>query len=375
MKRIPLFELNWDDEEEREVIKVLKSGWVSMGPRTEEYENELRRFYGIRFALSFNNGTSALLASYACSGLKNQVIVPSLTFVATVNALRFLGIKPIFADIHSLNKPLISVDTVERVFNPKVSGIVFVNYAGYSDFVDEIREFCEDKGILLIEDASHAHGAKYKGRFAGTWGRVGVFSTFANKNLSTGEGGYMITDDEEIYMKARLFRSHGMTSSSWERFKEGKNRIYDVITVGLNLRPSEIQSALGIANLKKLKRENENRKKLVKLYRKLIKDNLPEILIPFDDKDIESSSHYIFPIVLPKDIDRESVLGKLADLGISTSVHYPPVHKFAIYDDGTELPLTEEYSRRTMTLPLWGNMKEEYVYRVVEGLKRCLYSQ
>ncbi len=372
---IPLFELNWDEDERREILEVVESGWVSMGPKTNEYEENLQKFYNVRFALSFNNGTSALLASYKAAGIKNEVVVPSLTFVATVNALVFLGIKPIFADIHSLEKPVVSPETIEKCITPKTTGVVFVNYAGFSTFVDDIREFCEERGLILVEDASHAHGAKYRGRFAGTWGTVGAFSTFANKNLSTGEGGYLITNDEKVYLKAKHFRSHGMTTSSWDRFREGKNKIYDVVDLGLNLRPSEIQSAIGIANLRKLGEENLKRQNLVKLYRKLISETLGDVIIPFHGEPVESSSHYIFPIILPPGIKRDRVSEKMAVKGIATSIHYPPVHKFSIYDGNTYLPNTEEYSRRTLTLPLWGNMGEEKVYRVVEALRECLYSQ
>ncbi|MDT7904821.1 MAG: DegT/DnrJ/EryC1/StrS family aminotransferase [Candidatus Caldipriscus sp.] len=370
--KIPLFELNWDEDEEREVLEVLGSKWVSMGPKTEEYERALREFYGVNFALSFNTGTSALLAAYRSVNLQRKVIVPSLTFVATVNALVFLNLEPVFSDIHSLNYPLISAEEIEKVLDKDVSGVVYVNYAGYSLFVDEIRELCEDRGLILIEDASHAHGAVYKGKFAGTWGKIGAFSTFANKNLSTGEGGYILTDDPEIYKRAKLFRSHGMSTSSWERFREGKNRIYDVLDLGLNLRPSELQSAIGLANLRKLREENRKREKLVSLYRELILEELPEVLIPFLDIPVEASSHYIFPIILPKGVNRNKVAERLAEMGISTSVHYPPVHLFSFYNKGKKLPKTEEYSSRTLTLPLWGNMGEEKVYMVVEGLKKSI---
>ncbi len=370
--KVPLFDLNWDGEEEKEVLEVLRSGWVSMGPKTEEYERALREFYKINFALTFNNGTSALLASYRATLLRGKVIVPSLTFVATVNALVFLNLEPVFVDIHSLKYPVISPEEIEKVLDKDVSAVVYVNYAGYSLFIDEISELCSDKGLILIEDASHAHGATYKGKFAGTWGKIGAFSTFANKNLSTGEGGYILTDDPEVYFRAKLFRSHGMSSSSWERFKEGKNRIYDVLDIGLNLRPSEIQSAIGLANLRKLEEENRRRRKLVSLYRKLIESEIPEVLIPFFDIPVEDSSHYIFPILLPKEASRDKVAKKLAQMGISTSVHYPPVHLFSFYNRGYSLPKTEEYFSRTLTLPLWGKMEEEKVYMVVEGLKRCL---
>ncbi len=368
--RIPLFDLNWDEEEERAVLEVLRSGWVSMGPKTEEYEDALSSLYGVRYALATSSGTAALLLAYLSLDLKGyEVILPSLTFVATANALVFAGAKPVFADVLSLEVPLISAETVEGRITPKTKAVVFVSYAGYGDTLEGLRELCRDRGLLLIEDASHAHGAEYPGGMAGTFGVVGAFSTFANKNLSTGEGGYLITDAPHIYRRARLLRSHGMTSSSWERLK-GKEEMYDVVDVGLNLRPSEIQAAIGLANLKKLRRENERRRKLVSLYRRLLAEALPDVLIPFPPDS--PSSHYIFPVLLPKGVDRGEVRRRMLEMGVYTSVHYPPVHRFAIYRDGTRLPKTEEYSERVLTLPLWGNMGEERVARVVEVLKRAV---
>ncbi|NPB03426.1 MAG: DegT/DnrJ/EryC1/StrS family aminotransferase [Thermotogae bacterium] len=368
--RIPLFELNWDENEERAVLEVMRSGWISMGPKTREYEAALARFYGVRFALAASSGTSALLLAYMSLDLKGyDVILPSLTFVATANALTFVGARPVFADIRSPDMPLMSAETVERVLTSKTKAVVFVSYAGYGDTLSEVKDLCESKGIILIEDASHSHGAKYPGGMAGTFGKVGAFSTFANKNLSTGEGGYLITDDPQIYAWAKLLRSHGMTSSSWERL-EGKEEMYDVVAVGLNLRPDEIRSAIGLENLKKLPAENRRRRNLVSLYRKLIAKELPEVSVPFPPSS--PSAHYIFPVLLPEGVDRDVVRKRMYEAGIYTSIHYPPVHRFKVYDTGITLPNTEEYAQRTLTLPLWGRMDRERVVRVVETLKLVL---
>ncbi len=367
---IPLFDLNWDDGEERAALEVIRNGWVSMGPKTEEYEKALAGFYGVRYALATSSGTAALLLAYLSLDLKGyDVILPSLTFVATANALVFAGARPVFADIHDPLLPLISAETVERVLTPRTKAVVFVNYAGYGDTLSDLRDLCRDKGLVLIEDASHAHGALYPGGMAGTLGKVGAFSTFANKNLSTGEGGYLITDDPETYRKARLLRSHGMTSSSWERLR-GKEEMYDVVDVGLNLRPSEIQAAIGLANLKKLKGENLKRRHLVSLYRRLIAEEVPDVEVPFPEDS--PSAYYVLPVLLPPGADRSAVRKRMLEMGVYTSVHYPPIHRFSVYDTGVSLPNTEEYSRRTLTLPLWGNMGEDRVHRVVEALRKAL---
>ncbi len=342
-----------------------------MGPKTGEYERKLAEFYGVRYALATSSGTTALTLVYEALDLKGwDVILPSLTFVATANALLKVGANPVFADVHSPEIPLISAETVERVLTKKTKAVVFVNYAGHGDTLKDLKEFCDKRGLILIEDASHAHGAEYPGGMAGTFGVAGAFSTFANKNLSTGEGGYVITDDENLYKRMKLLRSHGMTSSSWERLK-GREEFYDVVEVGFNFRISEIHAAIGLANLRKLKRENEKRRGIVRYYRGLLRETLPEVGIPFSENS--PSSHYIFPVLLPEGVDRSAVRRRMYEMGVYTSIHYPPVHLFKIYAGrGARLPNTEEYARRTLTLPLWGNMGEEKVERVVEVLKRAL---
>jgi len=367
---IPLYDLNWDDEEERAVLEVLRSRWVSMGPKTEEYERALARLYGVEYALGTSSGTAALLLAYLSLDLKGgEVILPSLTFVATANALLFAGAKPVFADIDSPTLPLISASTVEPLITERTRAVVFVNYAGYGDTLPELKALCEERGLLLVEDASHAHGVAYPEGMAGTFGEVAAFSTFANKNLSTGEGGYLITRDEEIYRRAKLLRSHGMTSSSWERLK-GEEEFYDVVAVGLNLRPSEIQAAIGLANLKKLPHENGRRAELVRLYRRLLAEEIPDVVVPFPEDS--PSAHYIFPILLPEGTDRGTVRRRMREMGVYTSIHYPPVHRFRTYESGLTLPNTEDYASRTLTLPLWGGMGTERVLRVVEVLKAAL---
>ncbi len=371
--RIPLFDLNYGREEEEAVLRVIKSKWLSQGPETEAFEREFADYVGSKHAVAVSSGTAALHISYICAGIKpgDEVIVPSFTFIATVTPLLWIGAKPVFADIKSIENPNICAETVEPLITRRTKAVVFVHYAGFTDGIDEIRNLCREKNLILIEDASHAHGSKAGNRFAGTFGRIGAFSLFANKNLAVGEGGMIITDDEVIFRKARLLRSHGMTKLAWDKFR-GSSDEYDVVELGYNYRMNELQAALGRVQLSKLDKANERRRKLVALYREELDGY---VVIPF--KDFESSANYIFPIMLPEEVNRRDASKYLRKKGIQTSHHYKPVHLFSLMRRtlGTVegmLPRTEEAGRRELTLPLYPTMTEDDVLYVVDVLKQFL---
>ncbi len=368
----PLFELDYGKEEERAVIEVIQSGWITQGPKTLEYEEKLARYFGVKYALATSSGTTALHLAYLAAGIHPgmKVIVPSLTFVATVTPLLWIGAHPLFADIHSLKFPNISPENVEKLA-PQADAIVFVHYAGFPDFIQDISEIARKNDLILIEDASHAIGTRINGKSAGTFGRVSAFSTFSNKNLSTGEGGFILTDDEKIYEKAKLLRSHGMTTTSFSKYS-GHHPLYDVIEIGFNYRITEIHAALGIVQLEKLDMKNKKRKELVREYRDELND-VKGLIIPFEN--FENSANYIFPVVLPDGTNRESVIKKMAETGIQTSIHYPPIHKFTAFrgiGTDTVLPVTEEYARRTLTLPLYPSLNREDIVYITNALKNSI---
>jgi len=368
--KIPLFDLDYGEEEKRAVIRVIESKWISMGPQTEAFEEEFARFLGIRYTLAVSSGTSALHLAYLSLGVSrgDEVIVPSFTFISTVTPLLWIGAIPIFADIQSLKVPNISVDTVAPLLTRKTKGVVFVHYAGFMDNIEELREFCSKKGIFLLEDASHAHGSFDKNqRKAGTLGDVGVFSLFANKNIAVGEGGILVTEKREIYEKAKLMRSHGMTKLAWQKYR-GESSAYDVVELGYNYRMTEIQAALGRVQLRKLSSSNKKRIDLVRKYRELLKGN-EKVIVPFES--FENSANYIFPIFVKE--DREKVERKMGESGIQTSIHYHPVHLMTMIKMrlGTKegmLPVTEEAGKREITLPLFPSLEKRDVEYIVEVL-------
>ncbi|MBE9594529.1 MAG: DegT/DnrJ/EryC1/StrS family aminotransferase, partial [Proteobacteria bacterium] len=278
-------DIDLDEEEIREVVKVLKSKWLSLGPVTQRFEEEFANYLGVKHAFGVASGTAALHIALKVLGIRkgDEVTVPSLTFVATANSVLYCGAKPVFADITSLDDFNISQDDILEKITTKTKAIAIVHYGGYPCNMNAIMEIAEDHNLKIIEDAAHAPGAEYKGKKCGTIGDVGCFSFFANKNLVTGEGGMVVTNDDALAEKIRIMRSHGMTTLTWDRHK-GHAHSYDVVDLGFNYRINEIASALGVVQLKKLDENNEKRRKIVERYRKGLED-ISGISVPFKDHE------------------------------------------------------------------------------------------
>lgn len=354
------------------VVATYRSGWLSMGPRTEELEQAFAGYTGARHAFAVANGTAGLHLIGIAAGLGpgDEVVVPSMTFVASVNAIAYTGATPVFADISALTAPWLSPASVEAALSPRTKAVMLVDYAGHSGDVEAIAALCRDRGIVLLEDAAHAAGSRLHGRHLGTFGLASAFSLFSNKNLAVGEGGLVVTDDDEVAAQVRVLRSHGMTTLSWERHK-GHATSYDVVALGYNYRLDEPRAALATSRLARLDAENARRAELDGAYRRALADvDVTCALTPVDGL---SSSHHLFTIVLPEGADRDAIRADLASAGVQTSVHYPPAHRFAIYADARPaLPVTEAYAERTVTLPLFAGMTDEQHALVVDALTAAL---
>ena len=367
--RVPLADLDYGPDEQAAVLDVIRRRWLTMGAVTQEFEAAFARFTGARHALAVSNATEALhLACLALGiGPGDEVIVPSLTFVATANAVLYANAEVRFADITGPGDLNISPEDIERQITPRTRAIIVVHYGGYPCPMPEILDIAGRHGLAVIEDAAHAPGATLDGRSLGTWGDVGCFSFFSNKNLATGEGGMVVTNRAEIAEKIKLLRSHGMTTLTWDRHR-GHASTYDVVELGYNYRIDEIRSALGLVQLGKLSQGNARRRALTGRYwRGLTGAGLRGIELPFVRAPGESS-HHILPILLPEDADRQAFMDAMRDAGIQTSIHYPPVHQFTYYRGrypGVSLPVTERLAAREATLPLYPTMKDEQVDMVL----------
>jgi dTDP-4-amino-4,6-dideoxygalactose transaminase len=301
-----------------------------------------------------------------------------LTFVATANAVRYTGATPVFADIESLDWLTISPASIEACLTERTRAILVMHYAGFPCDMPAIMEIARRHALVVLEDSAHAFGSKLNGRTLGTWGAIGCYSFFSNKNMTTGEGGMLATDDDTRAEKLRLLRSHGMTSLSWDRH-QGHAYSYDVVDLGYNYRIDEMRSALGRVQLRKLPAGNQRRGELTLLYRELLAELAPQVELPFGAPR-GTSCYHILPALLPKGTDRIRFMEALKQRGIQTSIHYPPVHRFQIYHDewqkrGATLPLTEEAASREVTLPLYATMSTEQVHWVVQAVKEALLTR
>jgi dTDP-4-amino-4,6-dideoxygalactose transaminase len=305
-------------------------------------------------------------------GPGDEVIVPSLTFVATANAVRYVGATPVFADIASNDDLNISPDAISTLITARTRAIIVVHYSGYPCNMPAIIAIARKHGLFVIEDAAHAIGADLDGRKLGTWGEVGCFSFFSNKNMTTGEGGMITTDDDELAQKLGRLRSHGMTSLTWDRHK-GHAWSYDVVDLGYNYRIDEIRAALGLVQLGKVERNNERRRQLVQTYTEALNELVPQVCIPFQRHAGKTSAH-LMPILLPPHIGRESFMSRMKVQGIQTSIHYPPIHTFTSYKNGgaKNLYVTEEVARHEVTLPLYPMLTDGDVLEVVKAVHLSL---
>src|SRR3954471_21768376 len=296
--RVPLADVVIAEEDLAAVVDTYRSGWLSMGPRTEELEAAFAAYTGARHALAVANGTAALHLACLAAGLGpgDEVVVPSLTFVATVNAIAYTGATPVFAEIASLTEPWLSAAAVDAAITKRTRAVMHMTYGGHAGEVEALRALCDARGLTLLEDAAHAAGSRLHDRHLGTFGGVGAFSLFSNKNLAVGEGGLVTTDDDEVAARMRLLRSHGMTTLTWDRHR-GHASAYDVVDLGFNYRIDEPRAALARCRLARLDEENARRAELDARYRELLAGvgGVTPALAPVADARL---AYHLFAIVL-----------------------------------------------------------------------------
>ncbi len=371
---IPLADLRFGPEEEAAIRRVLESGWVNMGPETERFEAEFSLYVGSKYAIAVSSGTAALHLALAALGIGpgDEVIVPSLTFVATVNVVRHVGAIPVFADITDETDWNISPSEIEKNLTPKTKALIAVHYAGFPCRMDSITEIARERGLKVIEDAAHAPGGTFKGKKLGTWGDAGCFSFASTKNMTTGEGGMVVTEHDEVAQSVRLLRSHGMTRLTWDR-RFGHEFAYDVLAQGFNCRMDELRAALGRVQLAKLDENNAIRREITRRMRSRLVE-VPRVSFPFDHDTLPCSTCHIFPMLLDSAGERASFMEQMREAGIGTSIHFPPVHLFSAYKESGEysLPITESVTRREVTLPLFPGLTDDQVEMVIARTSRLL---
>lgn len=373
--KVPLFDIQIDQGDREAVDRVLRSGWLTMGPLTEEFEARFAEHLGCRHAIAVSSGTAALHLAFLAAGVGagDEVIVPAVTFVATANAVRYCGATPVLADIAGPHDFGISVEDVERLVTPRTKAVCAVHYAGYAAPVERLAALCRERGVALVEDAAHSPSATAAGstRKLGRWGVAGAFSFFSNKVLSCGEGGLLATDDDAVAATVRSLRSHGLTSGTWDRHR-GHANSYDVVGLGFNYRIDEMRSALLTSRLPRLEADIDSRRRLVAEYRRRLGD-VAGVGTPYTDDEVSRSSCYVMPITVPAQV-RDRVRASMSEQGVQTSVLYPSVASLSAYRDADTggLPQSDLVGRSELTLPLFPHLGEEQQEVVIASLVRGL---
>jgi len=374
--RVPLTELAVPDRDVEAVLDCLKSGWLTMGPRTKAFETALARFVGATHAVTVSSGSAALHLSCLAAGIGpgDEVIVPAFTFVASASAARYVGAEPVLCDVRSAHDLNIDPDDAAARITPRTRAIVAVHMFGYPADVGALRKICDEHGLVLIEDCAEAIGARVDedGSQVGTVGELGAFSFFSKKQLCVGEGGMVSTADEALAERVRLLRSHAMTSSTWDRH-HGHDPAYDVIDIGFNFRLDEPRAALGLSRLERLGEDIAARRASVRTYRERLA-GVPGIELVFDEQAVKRSSHFAFAVLLADRQTRDRFRAELKAKGIQTT-WYPALHSFSEYrrltpPDG--LARASEVADRHCVLPLGSSMEEAAVETVVDAVREAL---
>lgn len=371
-KHIPVLQPAIGQEEIDAVAEVMRSGWLGLGPKTEQFEQEFAAFAGSRFAVALNSGTAALhLAMEMLNiGPGDEVIVPPITFISTVHAVSYVGATPVFADVEPDTMNL-SVEDIERKITDRTKAIIVVHLAGHPCDMDAIHALADSRGIKVVEDAAHACGASYKGRIIGSLGELTCFSFHAVKNLTCGEGGAITCNQDWIARKLREKRWVGISKDTWMRTATDKVYAwqYFVDKVGYKYHMNDTQAAIGLVQLRKLQQLNGRRREIAETYRRELAD-LSWIELP-KEKPYARSSWHLFQIKLPGEQARDRLIGHLKERDIATGVHYYPCHLHPCYIHlKAVVPVSGEIWRRILTLPIHPNLTDDDLDRIVDGIRK-----
>jgi perosamine synthetase len=359
--RIPVAEPEIGEEELQNVMEAVKSGWVSSkGPFIEEFERSFSSYINVKYGAATSNGTTALHLALAALGMGrgDKVLVPSLTFIAVANATTYTGAKPVFIDSHP-EYWCMDPSKIEEKIDSQTKAIIVVHLYGHPCDMDEIMRIAEDHGLHVIEDCAEAHGAEYKGRKLGSFGIISCFSFYGNKIITTGEGGMCLTSNEELANKIRILRDHGMNPD--------KKYWHDVI--GFNYRMTNLQAAIGVAQLKKIDLLIDKKRQIAIAYKRLLQD-LPAIR-PAPEMSWAKSVYWLYSVLVKKGL-RNKIINHLEREGIETRPFFYPQHVLPPYKRGLTLPVAEELSARGLNLPSGPRLSKNHIQEIVKSLEEAL---
>lgn len=367
-----------DEDDINSVVKVLKGDYLTTGPIVSEFENSVAKYVGTKYAVAVSNGTAALHMACYAAGISegDEVLVPAITFAASSNCVLYCGGKPVFIDIDPKSYN-IDINKIKEKITSKTKAIIPVDFAGQSVDMDSILKIAEEYNLIVIEDAAHALGSEYKNEKVGSKAHMTEFSFHPVKPITTGEGGVVVTNSKELYEKMILFRSHGITRNSELMTENQGPWYYEQIDLGYNYRLTDIQSALGLSQIKKLDDFILKRREIVNKYNEAFKE-LKEIVTPFEN-EYSKSGHHIYVLLLNLDklkCGRKEIFEALQAENIGVNVHYLPVYLHPYYKKlgykKGECPVAEDIYNRMITIPLFPSMSDKDIKDVIEAVKKVL---
>jgi len=359
-----------DEQERRAVAEVITSGWVSQGPKVAEFEQLFADYVGAKYAIATTSCTTALHAALSVSGVKcgDEVITPSLSFIATANSIVHCGAKPVFVDVE-LDTCNIDPKCIEPAITEKTRAIMVVHQMGLPADLDAIKEIAERYKLMVIEDAACAVGSEYKGKKIGGHGNIACFSFHPRKVITTGEGGMITTDDPELAKRLRRFRHHGMSVSDLERHRAEKVIIESYTEIGYNYRMTDMQAAMGIIQIKKLPDILKRRREIAEKYNEAFL-KIPCLRVPVvPSYAVHNYQSYWLEILENSPVNRNELMQRLLDKGIATRRGVMAIHRepcYGTYD--VKLPVTERITANTIILPLYPSMTEMEIEHVISGV-------
>jgi len=370
--KFPAYEPWISNDDKKIVNKTLSQNMLTLGPQLEKFESDFSKYCNAKYAVAVSNCTAALHLSLMALGIKknDEVIIPDLTFVADANAILACNAKPVIVDINKENF-FLSISNIKKNITKKTKAIIPVHIYGQVCNIEEIMDLAKDHNLKVIEDCAHAVGTFHKSKHVGTLGNTGCFSFYPTKNITTAEGGMVITNSKQIAEKVRQLRSHGMTKSLKNRYSSEYPWVFDIIQPGYNYRLDEIRAALGITQLKRIKKINELRKKASLYYHKNLQ-NIPGIVLPDMVNDKSHSYHlYTIRVTKPYKLSRNQLFKKLKDHGIRTTVYWMPVHKYTAYQQFAKksnvINTTKIYDE-ILALPLFPNISKIHQDTVIKAI-------
>jgi dTDP-4-amino-4,6-dideoxygalactose transaminase len=372
---IPFHRAALGDEEVEAVAEVIRSGWLAMGPRTIEFERAFAEYIGSRHAIALASGTAALHLALEAAGITagDEVLIPTITFTATAEAVIYLGARPVLVDVRSDSMNLDPVDAARRI-TPRTRAIIPVHLAGQPCDMQEIHALADRHGLRVIEDAAHALPSEYHGKKIGVLSEFTAFSFYATKTLTTGEGGMVTTDNDTAATRMRMMRMHGIGRDAWKRYQSDGSWHYEVLEAGFKYNFTDLQAALGLVQLRKCDELREARRKIATAYLKAFR-TLDCFTMPDERSDRTSSWHlFILRLQLRKlNIDRSEFIRQLKARGIGTSVHFIPLHLHPFYQRQYgyrpgDFPAAEAEYESCLSLPIYPTMSEPEVNRVIAAV-------